>query len=49
MKAKESVCIRVASAGVKALLVCEDPEQIGDQQAEGGGVGGVLYSGEMHQ
>lgn len=37
MKAKEPVCIHVTSAGVEALLVCEDPEQIGEQQAEGGG------------
>lgn len=37
MKAKEPVCIHVTSVGVEALLVSEDPEQIGDQQAEGGG------------
>lgn len=47
MKAKEPVCRHVTSAGVEALLVCEDPEQIGDQQAEEGG--GVLYSGDIHE
>lgn len=29
------VSIQVTSAGVEALLVCEDAEQIGDQQVEG--------------
>ena len=35
--ANEPVCIRFTSAGVEAPLVCKDPEQIGEQQAEGGG------------
>lgn len=38
--------IRVISVGVAALPVCEDPEQIGEQQAAGGG---FIYLGKTHK
>lgn len=40
------VFIRVISVGVMALPVCEDPEQIGEQQAAGGG---FIYLGKTHK